>query len=144
LFNGNLKSNIFYAKARNIIQQEKLALFKNNIPLSVYDNLVETVNKNLAPMYRWASLKKKLLGLMNFILMMFMLLCLIKNLKKNIHTKNPLKLVLDSLQVMGEDYLTSLKKAFDKSDGLMFMKQKLNAAELILRVQHLECILMFY
>jgi len=61
LFNGNLKSNIFYSKARKFNSAREAALFKNNIPISVYDNLVEAVNKNFAPMHRWASLKKKLL-----------------------------------------------------------------------------------
>jgi oligoendopeptidase F len=61
LLNGNLKANIFNAKARNYHSAREAALDKNNIPLSVYDNLVEAANKNLGPLHRWAELKKRLL-----------------------------------------------------------------------------------
>lgn len=60
-FNANLKSHIFYAKARKYESARQAALNGNNIPLSVYDNLVSTANANLDPMYRWAKMKKKLL-----------------------------------------------------------------------------------
>jgi len=60
-FNANLKSHIFYSKARKYRSAREAALNGNNIPLSVYDNLVETASSNLAPMYRWANVKKRLL-----------------------------------------------------------------------------------
>jgi len=112
LFNGNLKSNIFYAKARKYNSARELALDKNNIPISVYDNLVETVNKNLAPMYRWASLKKKLLGLNELHPYDVYVTLFDQKLEKKYSYQESVKLVLDSLQVMGDDYLASLKKAF--------------------------------
>jgi len=63
LFSASLKSNIFEAKARKYNSAREAALDRNNIPVSVYDNLVKTVNDNLSPMYRWAALKKKILNL---------------------------------------------------------------------------------
>ena len=60
-FNANLKAHIFYSKARKYGSAREAALDGNSIQLSVYDNLVETVSSNLAPMYRWAEIKKKLL-----------------------------------------------------------------------------------
>ena len=63
LFNGNLKTNIFFATARKYKSARDAALDKNNIPLSVYDNLVDSVNQNLAPLHRWAGLKRNLLGI---------------------------------------------------------------------------------
>ena len=62
LFNGNLKTNIFNARARNFNSALESALHKNNIPASVYNNLIDSASKNLQPMHRWAGLKKKLLG----------------------------------------------------------------------------------
>ncbi len=50
LFNGNIKSAMFNAKARNYSSTREAALNPNNIPLEVYDNLVNTVNENLAPL----------------------------------------------------------------------------------------------
>ena len=113
LFNGNLKSNIFYAKARKYNSAREAALFKNNIPISVYDNLVEAVNKNIAPMYRWASLKKKLLKIDELHPYDVYVTLFDQKLEKKYSYEESKQIVNDSLKIMGEDYLNSLNKAFD-------------------------------
>ncbi len=113
LFNGNLKANIFYAKARKYNSAREAALFKNNIPASVYDNLVEAVNKNMEPMYRWASLKKKLLKLDELHPYDAYVTLFDQKLEKKYSFEESKKIVLDSLKIMGEDYLSSLNKAFE-------------------------------
>lgn len=45
------------------IQVRAAALGANNIPESVYDTLVATVNQHLDLVYRWYELKKRVLGL---------------------------------------------------------------------------------
>ena len=114
LFNGNLKSNIFYAKARKYNSAREAALFKNNIPISVYDNLVEAVNKNIFPMYRWASLKKKLLKIDELHPYDVYVTLFDQKLEKKYSFDESKQIVIDSLQVLGEDYLNSLNKAFNK------------------------------
>lgn len=113
LFNGNLKSNIFYAKARKFNSAREAALFKNNIPASVYDNLVEAVNKNFAPMYRWASLKKKLLKIDELHPYDVYVTLFDQKLEKKYSYEHAKQIVIDSLKIMGEEYLASLNKAFD-------------------------------
>ncbi len=113
MFNGNIKSNIFYARARKYNSAQEAALDKNNIPLSVYSNLVDTVNKNFQPMYRWASLKKKLLGIDELHTYdVYVTLFDTKNEKKYSYDESK-QIVLDSLKIMGEDYLASIRKAFN-------------------------------
>lgn len=113
LFNGNLKSNIFYAKARKYNSAREAALFKNNIPISVYDNLIRTVNDNLTPMHRWATLKKKLLGLNELHPFDAYVTLFDQKLEKKYPYDIAVKIVLDSLEIMGKDYLSSLNKAFN-------------------------------
>lgn len=113
LFNGNLKANIFYARARKYNSAREAALFKNNIPVSVYDNLIKTVNDNLTPMYRWAKLKKKLLGVDELHPYDVYVTLFDQKLEKKYPYDDAVKLVLDSLKVMGDDYLNSLNKAFN-------------------------------
>jgi oligoendopeptidase F len=113
LFNGNLKSNIFYARARKYKSAQESALDKNNIPLSVYKNLVDTVNNNFQPMYRWAALKKKLLGINELHTYDAYVTLFDQKLEKKYSYDEAKQIVFDSLKIMGEDYLTSLKKAFD-------------------------------
>ena len=113
LFNGNLKSNIFFAKARKYSSAREAALNKNNIPVSVYDNLVEAINKNFAPMYRWASLKKKLLGVDELHPYDVYVTLFDQNLEKKYSYEEAKQIVLNSLKIMGDDYISSVKKAFD-------------------------------
>ena len=60
-FDGMLKSSKFYAECRKYESPLAEALDANNIPLSVYDSLVDTLENNLAPMYRYMELRKRIL-----------------------------------------------------------------------------------
>lgn len=113
LFNGNLKANIFFAMARKYNSAREAALHKNNIPVSVYDNLIEAVNKNFEPMYRWASLKKKLLGVTELHPYDTYVTLFDQNLEKKYTYENAKQIVLDSLKIMGNDYLDTINKAFN-------------------------------
>jgi len=62
LLTTQIKRDIFYAKARKYDSSLEAALDGPNIPVSVYHNLVNTINDNLAPLQRWASIKKRVLG----------------------------------------------------------------------------------
>ncbi|MCF0247812.1 MAG: oligoendopeptidase F, partial [Synergistes sp.] len=62
-FDGMLKCEKFYAECRRYESPRAAALDRNNIPLSVYDNLVETIEKNLEPMYRYVALRRRAMRL---------------------------------------------------------------------------------
>src|SRR5690625_3396055 len=63
--NGAVKKDNFYAKVRNYHSARHAALDSNNIPETVYDNLVEAVNEKLPLLHRYTELRKKVLGLDN-------------------------------------------------------------------------------
>lgn len=113
LFNGNLKSNIFFAKARKYSSAKEAALHKNNIPISVYDNLVNAVNQNFGPMYRWAALKKKLLNLNELHPYDIYVTVFDPKLEKKYSFEEAKEIVLNSLRIMGEEYLSSIAQAFN-------------------------------
>lgn len=112
LFNGNLKANIFNAKARNYNSALEASLDKNNIPVSVYDNLIKSANDNLEPLHRWASLKKKILKL-DELHPYDVYVTLFSAGEKKYSFEEAKEIVLESLKPMGEDYLNSLQKAFN-------------------------------
>src|SRR5690625_1240101 len=60
--NGNVKKDNFYAKIRNYRSARHSALDTNNIPETVYDNLVEAINDKLPLLHRYTNLRKKVLG----------------------------------------------------------------------------------
>ncbi len=113
LFTGNLKANIFYAKVRKYKSAREAALNKNNIPLSVYDNLIETVNKNFAPMYRWAKIKKELLGVNKLHPFDIYVTLFDQKYEKKYSYDEAVRIVLNSLEILGEDYISSLNRAFN-------------------------------
>ena len=60
---GTVKKNIFYASSRKYDSAIAAALETDNVPVSVYNRLVDTVNENLSPLHRYVALKKKVLKL---------------------------------------------------------------------------------
>jgi oligoendopeptidase F len=112
LFNGNIKTSIFNAKARNYSSTRKASLDPNNIPLEVYDNLVNTVNSNLQPLHRWGELKKKILQI-DELHAYDTYVTLFPSVKKEYSYEESVDILLEALKPLGEDYLSSLKMAFD-------------------------------
>ncbi len=113
LFNGNLKANIFNAKARNYKSAREASLNKNNIPLSVYDNLIESANNNLKPLHRWASLKKKLLKLDN-IHPYDVYVTLFNTVKdKKYSFEEGKSIVISALKILGSKYISDIETAFN-------------------------------
>ena len=112
MFNGNIKSAIFNAKARNYSSTREAALNPNNIPLEVYDNLVNTVNENLAPLHRWGKLKKKILGI-DELHAYDTYVTLFPSVKKEYTYEKSIDILLEALKPLGDDYLKSLQLAFN-------------------------------
>jgi oligoendopeptidase F len=112
LFNGNIKTAIFNAKARNYSSTRMASLFPNNIPLEVYDNLINSVNKNLKPLHRWAEIKKRILKL-DELHPYDTYVTLFPSVKKEYGYEQSVEILLNALKPLGDDYLNSLRLAFN-------------------------------
>ncbi len=113
MFNGNLKTNIFFARARKYNSVREAALDRNNIPPSVYDNLIDGVNKNLASLHRWADLKKKLLGIEKLKPYDVYVSVFQNKNEKSYPYPEAKEIVHGALKDLGDDYLSSLTQAFE-------------------------------
>lgn len=60
---GVINSQIFNSKARKYKTTREAALMSNAVPEEIYDNLIESVNNNLAPLHRYVTLRKKIMKL---------------------------------------------------------------------------------
>lgn len=60
---NSVRTDVFLARARNYPSALAAALFRNNIPETVYANLVSTVRANLAPLFRYYELRRRALKL---------------------------------------------------------------------------------
>jgi oligoendopeptidase F len=108
---GNIKKDNFNARVRKYDSARQAALASDNIPESVYDNLVKTVNENLPLLHRYVKLRKKVLGLKE--LHMYDLYTpLVKDVKMDIKYEEAKELALKGLAPLGDEYLNVLKKGF--------------------------------
>ncbi|MEH7347050.1 oligoendopeptidase F [Bacillus sp. JJ1532] len=109
---GNVKMNNFNARIRNYSSARHSALAANNIPESVYDNLVQTVNDNLHLLQRYVKLRKKVLAV-NELHMYDLYTPLVKDIKMEVKYDEAKDLILKGLAPLGEDYLNVLKEGFE-------------------------------
>ncbi len=93
----------FRAKARKYSSTLEAALSGNEVPVSVYKQLIEAVNENLPYMHRYVRLRKKLLGVEE--LHAYDLYCpIVSDVDFEIPFEQAKQEVYDSLAPMGEDY----------------------------------------
>src|SRR5699024_9971783 len=109
---GNIKTDNVNAKVRNFESARHAALNSNNIPETVYDNLVETVNEHLPLLHRYINLRKKVLKL-DDLHMYDLYTPLIQDMEMKITYKEAQEQVLKSLQPLGDDYTEIIKEAFN-------------------------------
>ena len=112
LYNGQVKQQIFYAKARNYPSTLEAAVDANNVPSKVYYNLVETVNKNIDKMHRYVRLRKKCLGV-DELHMYDIYTPMIADVAKKIPFEEAKETVLKALAPLGEDYVAKVKEGFE-------------------------------
>ncbi len=112
LLDAQNKQQKFYATARKYSSAREAALDGTNVPLSVYDNLIEAVHRNLDKMHRYVRLRKKLLGV-DRLHFYDIYTPLVQDLNKSIPYEQAKQTVYDALHPLGEDYRKILKEGFD-------------------------------
>ncbi|WP_042349480.1 oligoendopeptidase F [Bacillus massiliigorillae] len=109
---GNVKKQQFNAEVRHYDSARQAALSANNIPETVYDNLVKTVNDNLHLLHRYIDLRKKVLGV-DELHMYDLYTPLVKEVKMDVSYEEAKNYVLEGLAPLGEDYNRVLKEGFE-------------------------------
>lgn len=109
---GNAKQADFFAKERHYANAMEEALDGSNIPVSVYQNLIETMKKRLPTMYRYVALRKKLLGYEE-LHMYDVYVPMVDTPEKKYSFEEAKEMVKRALAPLGEDYQALLQKGFD-------------------------------
>lgn len=112
LYCGNVKQQVFHAKARKYVSSLECAVDANNVSSSVYHNLIDTVNKNLDKMHQYVSLRKKCLGV-GELHMYDIYTPMIADVAKKISFEEAKETVLKALAPLGEDYVNKVKEGFE-------------------------------
>ena len=112
LYCGNVKQQVFHAKARKYTSSLECAVDANNVSSSVYHNLIDTVNRNLDKMHQYVSLRKKCLGV-GELHMYDIYTPMIADVAKKISFEEAKETVLKALAPLGEDYVNKVKEGFE-------------------------------
>ena len=112
LYSGQVKKLNFYAQAKKYESTLEAALFNNEIPVSVYENLVEAVNKNLDKLHRYVDIRKKCLGVDTF-KMYDIYPPMVKDVKVKYTYEEGKAIIMEALKPMGDEYLKVVREAFD-------------------------------
>ncbi|MDV4934844.1 oligoendopeptidase F [Enterococcus faecium] len=109
----HIKGHNFKAKVRNYSSAREASLSNNHIPESVYDTLVDVVNKHLPLLHRYMELRKRLLEVEK--LHMYDLYTPVLGEAPITFTYEEAKeKALEALKPMGEEYMTIVEKAFSE------------------------------
>lgn len=109
---ANIKQAMFYAKARNYGSTLEMYLSGSFIPVSVYDNLIETVNDNLDKMHNYVALRKRELGVSE--LHFYDIYApMVPDVKVNVSYEEAKEIAVKALAPLGEDYVSKIKEGFE-------------------------------
>lgn len=112
VYAGNVKKEIFYAKARKYDSPRQMRLDANAVDVSVYDRLIETVHEYLPVMYEYVALRKKMLGV-DELHMYDVYAPIVGDVKLHFSFEEAKKIVLEGLKPLGGDYTALLKEGFE-------------------------------
>ncbi|MBI3124058.1 MAG: oligoendopeptidase F [Ignavibacteriales bacterium] len=110
---GKVRGDYFYAKNRKYETVLESSLNSNNIPVSVYENLISQIHKNLPTLHRFLKLKTKMLGI-DKLHYYDLYVPLVKSVDFKYNVEEGQKLLLDVFKPMGQEYVSTVKKSFDE------------------------------
>ncbi|MFV1968058.1 MAG: oligoendopeptidase F [Pirellulaceae bacterium] len=106
---GSIQKDGYYARARNYPSSLASALFSDNVPPSVYDNLIAAVRSNLPAVHRYYDLRRRKMRLKD-IHYYDTYVPILSELSARHTWKQSVALVIDSLAPLGTEYCEALKK----------------------------------
>ena len=110
---GNVKLNCFEADARGYENACAAALFGNNVPVALYDNLVEAVHGALPAMREYIELRKRRLGL-DALNLYDLYAPIVEDVRIDMPYEKARDLVKAALLPLGGEYQQLLDRAFEE------------------------------
>lgn len=108
---SSVKKDIFYSQARKYPSAREASLDQDNVPVEVYDRLIESVHNHLDLMYRYMAIRKKLLGLTE-LHFYDIYTPLVPEYKMEVPYAKAQEMVLNALRPLGAEYIARLQEGF--------------------------------
>lgn len=111
VFSGNVKTCVTEARIRKYDSSRQMRMASDNIPESVYDNLIDTVHKRMDLMYRYVRLRKRILKL-DEVHYYDLYAPLTTGIPDKYTYEQAQQMVLDAVAPLGEAYVQRVKQAY--------------------------------
>jgi oligoendopeptidase F len=104
---GSIQRDAYYAKARAYPSALERALFSDNVPMAVYDNLIDSVHRHLPSLHRYYELRRRKMRLPD-IHHYDTYVPILSDLEVRHTWQQAVRVVLDALQPLGSEYCGAL------------------------------------
>jgi oligoendopeptidase F len=105
---SSVRGDVFSAKVRNYPSAREASLFRDNIPVSVYDNLIATVRKNLPVLQEYYDLRREVLKL-DDIHQYDTFVPLVPKIQTNVGFDEAIGIVIEALSPLCTEYVETLR-----------------------------------
>jgi len=109
LYHGSVQQDIFKTRIRSYSSARAKALFPDNVPESVYDNLVQTIEDHLPLLHEYYRLRKEILGVDN-LKHYDMYVSLIDSKQQGFPYEEGVDIIAQAVAPLGEEYQKTLKE----------------------------------
>lgn len=105
---GSIHRDVYYAKARNYESSLESSLFHDNVPTSVYDNLITAVRDSLPAVHRYFDVRRRKMELSD-IHHYDTYVPILSDVKKHHTWDQAVEVILESLSPLGSEYVGALE-----------------------------------
>ncbi len=113
LLNGAVQNHVFNMKARQYPSCLAAALSGSNIPVEVYNNLVQTIHENLPLLHRYQTIRRKALNLEDGVHAYDLFAPLITGQKYEVEYEDAVARITQALAPLGSEYIAAMTKGFE-------------------------------
>jgi oligoendopeptidase F len=106
---GSVHRDIYYARARNFPSALEAALFPDRVPVSVYDNLIESVHRGLPAVHHYYDVRRRKMRLAD-IHHYDTYVPILSELQTKHTWSQAVSVILAALEPLGSDYCGALEK----------------------------------
>ena len=112
LISTNMKELSTLAKLQKYDSAIQMSLFADDVDISVYDNLIDSVHEKINYIYEYYDLKKKILGL-DELHLYDVYVPIVEEFDKKYNYEEAKKIILKVLSVFGDEYINKVKEGLD-------------------------------
>ncbi len=109
---GSIHKDVYYSRVRNYKSSLEAALFPDNVPQSVYDNLIASVRRNLPAVHKYYDVRRRKMKLKD-IHHYDTYVPILSDLEVKRTWKQAVKLVIDALEPLGSEYCSVLEEGLN-------------------------------